>query len=140
MGVGLVWRCQGQNRPNLAEFPSVSNFARAIASPGVEHDPQKVLQLTALEKLVSFVSYEFSLFNTWENRKSQTTRDFRVPSIGALSKNQVFTIGQVLTRPKFNQNGGWLGLEAPGPERAKPGRVPFFLLLCPCHNLTRGTI
>ena len=63
MGVGLVWSCQGQNGPNLAEFPSFSNFARAVTSPGVEHNPKKVLQLTALEKLDSFVSYEFSLFN-----------------------------------------------------------------------------
>ena len=76
MRVGLVWRCQGQNGRNLDEFHSSSNFARAVASPGVEHDPKKVLQMTALENLDSFVSYEFSLFNTLENRKSQTTRDF----------------------------------------------------------------
>ena len=76
----------------MTEFHSFANFARAVASPGVEHDPKKVLQLTALEKLDSFVSYEFSLFNTWENRKSQTTRDFRVPSIGALSKNHVLPL------------------------------------------------
>ena len=92
MGVGLVWRCQGQNGPNLAEFPSFSDLAHAIASLEVEHDPEKVLQLTALEKLDSFVSYEFSLFNTWENRKSQTTRDFQVPSIGAISKNHVLPL------------------------------------------------
>ena len=64
MGVVLIWRCQGQNGPNLTEFPSFSNFARVVASLGVEHDPKKVLQLTALEKLDSLVSYEFSLFNT----------------------------------------------------------------------------
>ena len=89
MGVDFVWSCQGENGPNLAEFPSFSNFSRAVTSPGVEHDPQKVLHLTALKKLDSFVSYEFSLFNTLENGKSQTTRDFRVPSVGALSKNHV---------------------------------------------------
>ena len=92
MGVGFVWSYQGQNGPNLAEFPSFSNLARSIASPGVEHDPEKVLQLTALEKLDSFVSYEFSLFNTLENRKSQTTLDFRVPSVGSLSKNHVLPL------------------------------------------------
>ena len=69
----MFWRCQGQNGPNLAEFRYFSNFARAIASPGVQFDPQKVLQLTAPKKLDSFVSYEFSLFNTLENGKSQTT-------------------------------------------------------------------
>ena len=92
MGVGLVWRCHSKNGPNLAEFPSFSNFASVVASPGVEHDPKKVLQLTALEKLDSFVSYEFSLFNTWENRKSQTTRDFRVPSVEALSTNHILPL------------------------------------------------
>src|ERR1017187_6009456 len=51
MGVGLVWRCQGKNGPKLAEFPSFSYFACAIASPGVQYDPQKVLHLTALKKL-----------------------------------------------------------------------------------------
>ena len=94
MGGGLVWRCYDQKGPNLVEFPSFANFARAIGSPALEHDPKKVLQLTALEKLDSFVSYEFSLFNTWENRKSQTTRDFRVPSIGTLSKNHVLPLGR----------------------------------------------
>ena len=83
---------RGQNGPNLAEFPPFSNFARAIALPGVEHDPEKVLQQSTLEKLDSFVSYEVSLFNTLENRKSQTTRDFRVPSVRALSKYHVFPL------------------------------------------------
>ena len=92
MGVGLVWRCQGQNRPKLAEFLSFSNFGSVVALPGVEHDPKKVLHLTGLEKLDSFVSYEFSLFNTWENHKSQTTRDFGAPSVGALSKNHVLPL------------------------------------------------
>ena len=95
MRVSLVWRCQGQNGPNLAEFPSFSNFSRAIASLGIEHDPQKVLQLTALEKLDSFVSYEFSLFNSLENRKSQSTQDIRVPSVGALSKNHVLPLARL---------------------------------------------
>src|ERR1017187_9376155 len=92
MGVGLLWRCQGQNGTNMTEFHSFANFARAVASPGVELDPKKVLQMTALEKLDSFVGYEFSLFNTWENRKSQTTRDFPVSSIGAHSKNHVLPL------------------------------------------------
>ena len=59
MGVGLVWRCQGLNGPNLAEFPSFSNFACVVASLGVEHDPLKVFQLTTLEKLDSFAINEF---------------------------------------------------------------------------------
>ena len=88
----MVWRCQGQNGTNITEFHSFANFARAVASSGVELDPKKVLQLTALEKLDSFVSYEFSLFNTWENRKSQTTRDFLVPSVGALSTNHILPL------------------------------------------------
>ena len=92
MGIGLVWRCQGRNGSNMAEFFSSSNFTRVVASPGVEHDPKKVLQQTKLEKLDSFASYEFSLFNTWENRISQTTRDFRAPLVGALSKNHVLPL------------------------------------------------
>ena len=75
-GLALFGGARGQNGPNLADFPSISNLARAIASLEVERDLQKVLQLTALEKVDSFVSYEFSLFNTSENHKSQTVRSF----------------------------------------------------------------
>src|ERR1017187_10334913 len=45
--------------------------------------------LISLKKLHSFVSYEFSLFNTSENHKSQTVRAFRVLSIGTPSRNHV---------------------------------------------------
>ena len=48
-----------------------------------------MFHLISLKKLRSFVSSEFSLFNTSENHKSQTVRAFRVPSIGTPCGNHV---------------------------------------------------
>src|ERR1035437_742411 len=48
-----------------------------------------MFHLSSLKNLGSFVSYEFSLFNTSEHQKSQTVRAFRVLSIGTPSRNHV---------------------------------------------------